>query len=180
MALEVDGKPWRVVPDDVLVRCRLAPDTALDRPRLREIRRELLRAEALGAAVRALSHRDLSERRLRERLASRGVRSDAAESVVAALASAGAVDDARLAHARAASLSDRGWGDAAIGARLEQEGLAAELVSGALAGLPPESLRAAGIAARAPDRRAAWRLLARRGFSPDAIEDALGPLDEDT
>jgi regulatory protein len=178
VALEVDGKPWRVVPDDVLVRCRLAPDVALDRQRLREIRRELLRAEALGAAVRVLSRRDVSERRLRQRLASRGVGADAAESAVVALASAGAVDDSRVAHARAASLCERGWGDAAIGARLEQEGLAPELVREALAALPPESRRAADVAARARDRRAAWGLLTRRGFSPEAIEDALGSLDE--
>jgi SOS response regulatory protein OraA/RecX len=162
----------------VLVRCGLAPDVALDRSRLREIRRELLRAEALGAAVRALARRDVSQRRLRERLASRGVPADTAESVVAALASAGAVDDARLAHARAASLSGRGWGDAAIGARLEQEGLSSELVGSALAALPPERSRAKDVAARTPDRRAAWRVLARRGFSPEAIEDALGTLDE--
>jgi regulatory protein len=162
----------------VVVRCRLAPDVALDRRRLREIRRELRRAEALGAAVRVLARRDVSEQRLRERLASRGVSADAAESVVATLASAGAVDDARLAHARAASLCERGWGDAAIGVRLEQEGLASDIVSGALTALPPESSRARGVAARAPDRRAAWRLLARRGFSPEAIEDALGPLDD--
>jgi regulatory protein len=162
----------------VLVRCRLAPDVALDRQRLREIRRELLRADALGAAVRVLARRDISEQRLRERLASRGVHADAAESAVAALSSAGAVDDARLAHARATSLSERGWGDAAIGARLGQEGLSSEVVRGALAALPHESTRATGIAARAPDRRAAWRQLARRGFSPEAVEDALGPLDE--
>jgi SOS response regulatory protein OraA/RecX len=162
----------------VLVRCRLAPDVALDRQRLREIRRELLRAEALGAAARVLSGRDVSERRLRERLASRGVGAEAAESALATLASAGVVDDARLVRARATSLCERGWGDAAIGARLEQEGLSAELVDDALAVLPPESRRAAAVATRAPDRRAAWRLLARRGFSPEAMEDALGSLDE--
>jgi SOS response regulatory protein OraA/RecX len=162
----------------VLVRCGLAPDVALDRQRLREIRRELLRADALGAAARVLARRDVSERRLRERLASRGVHADAAESAVAALASAGAVDDARLAHARATSLSERGWGDVAIGARLEQEGLSSELVTSALAALPPESSRATGIAARSPDRGTVWRQLARRGFSPEAIEDALGLLDE--
>jgi SOS response regulatory protein OraA/RecX len=164
----------------VLVRCRLTPDVALDRQRLRDIRRELLRADAFGAAVRVLARRDLSERRLRERLASRGIHADAAESAVTALSSAGAVDDARLANARATALSERGWGDAAIGARLEQEGLSSELVSRALAALPLESTRATGIAARAPNRGAAWRQLARRGFSPDAIEDALGPLDEGT
>ena len=41
VALEVDGAPWRTVPDDVVVRARLALGQRLDRPALREIRREL-------------------------------------------------------------------------------------------------------------------------------------------
>jgi hypothetical protein len=29
-----------------------------------------------------------------------------------------------------------------------------------------------------PDPRAAWRLLGRRGFAPDTVEDVLGVLDD--
>jgi regulatory protein len=178
VALEVDGHPWRVVPDDVVVRCGLAAGVALERPLLRRFRRELRRAEALGAATRSLARRDLSARRLRERLDARGIRAPAAEAALTALASAGVVDDVRLARSRAAALADRGWGDAAVAARLEQEGIGAEPAQDALAELPPEPERAAALAAGTADRRTAWRLLARRGFSSDSIEHAVGVLDE--
>jgi regulatory protein len=178
VALEVDGRPWRTVPDEVAVGCGLAPGTELDRPLLRRLRRELRRAEALDAAAKALARRDHSARRLRERLERRGIRMPAAEGAVAALAGVGIVDDARLARARARSLAARGWGDAAVADRLEREGLPADLVREALAELEPEAVRAAAVAAGASDRRAAWRLLARRGFATESAEDALGPLDE--
>lgn len=179
VALEVDGSAWRVVPDDVVARCGLAPGIALDRPLLRRLRRELRRAEALGAATRSLARRDLSARRLRERLDARGIRAPAADAALAALESAGVVDDARLAGSRAAALADRGWGDAAVAARLEREGIASEPARAALAELLPEPERAAALAEGTSDPRAAWLLLARRGFSSDSIEHAVGVLDED-
>ncbi|MGH3113443.1 MAG: regulatory protein RecX, partial [Gaiellaceae bacterium] len=117
-------------------------------------------------------------RRLRERLDARGIRAPAAEEALATLESAGIVDDARLARSRAAVLADRGWGDAAVAARLEQEGIGPEPAQAALSELLPEPERAAALATGAPDRRAAWRLLARRGFSSDSIEHAVGVLDE--
>lgn len=178
VALEIDGRAWRVVPDDVVARCGLAPGVTLERPLLRRLRRELRRAEALEAATRSLARRDLSARRLRERLDARGIRAPSAEAAVASLESAGIVDDARLARSRAAVLADRGWGDDAVAARLEQEGIGPEPARAALAELLPEPERAAALAAGASDRRAAWRLLARRGFSPDSIEHAVGVLDE--
>ncbi len=177
--LEVDGRPWRVVPDDVVLRCGLAPGAALERPLLRRLRRELRRAEALGLAVRAVSRRDLSAERLRERLAARGVRSGEAAAAVAALASAGVVVDSRTARSRADALAERGWGDAAVAARLAGEGFGAEDVREAVQRLRPERERAAALAATADDDRAAWKLLARRGFSLEAAEDAVGVLDAD-
>jgi regulatory protein len=176
--LEVDGQPWRVVPDDVVVRCRLAAGTELDRPLLRELRRELRRAEALAGATQALSRRDFTRRRLTERLRARGVRESEAEDAVTTLARAGLVDDERLARRRAQVLAERGWGDAAIEARLRSEAVPAEYVSAALAELTPESERAGGLAPKASDRRKAWALLARRGFSPETIEEVVGGLDE--
>lgn len=178
VALEVDGRAWRVVPDDVVARCGLAPGIALERPLLRRLRGELRRAEALGAATRSLARRDLSSRRLRERLHACGIRAPAADAALATLESVGIVDDARLARARAAALADRGWGDAAVAARLEQEGIGPEPARAALSELLPEPERAAALAAGSPDPRAAWRLLARRGFSSDSIEHAVGVLDE--
>ena len=178
VALEVDGRAWRVVPDDVVARCGLAPGVALERPLLRRLRGELRRAEALGVATRSLARRDLSSRRLRERLDARGIRAPAADAALATLESVGIVDDARLARARAAAHADRGWGDAAVAARLEQEGIGPEPARAALSELLPEPERAAALAAGSPDPRAAWRLLARRGFSSDSIEHAVGVLDE--
>jgi len=178
VALEVDGRPWRIVPDDVVVSCGLRPGIELERPLLRDLRRALRRSEALEAAVRTVSRRDVSSRRLRRRLDARGIASPEAKAAVEALTSAGVVDDERLARARARSIADRGWGDAAIAARLEQEGLPSGTVTEAIGELPAERDRAVALVAREPDRLAAWRLLGRRGFAPETVEDVLGVLDD--
>ena len=86
--LEVDGEPWRTVPDDVVVRCRLAAGVELERPLLRLLRRELRHAEALELAGRTLRRRDLSRRRLSERLEQAGVAPAAERSALAALTEA--------------------------------------------------------------------------------------------
>jgi len=178
VALEVDGRPWRVVPDDVVVSCGLHAGIELERPLLRDLRRALRRSEALEAAVRTVSRSDVSRRRLRQRLDARGIASPEAEAAVETLASAGVVDDERLARARARSVAERGWGDAAIAARLEQEGLPSEAVTLAIEELPTERERALALVAGEADRLAAWRLLGRRGFAAETVEDVLGVLDE--
>jgi len=127
--------------------------------------------------VRTLRARPVSERRLRERLRSRGVRADAEQATLATLSGAGFVDDQRLARGRALALAERGWGDAAIEARLAEEGLPAPRVEAAIAELDPEARRALVVSAGLPPRKA-WTLLQRRGFDHDTIESALGPLDE--
>jgi SOS response regulatory protein OraA/RecX len=180
IALEVDGRAWRVVPDEVVVRCGLAPGVELDRPLLRRFRAELLRAEALETAARALARRDLARRGVEERLRGRGIPPATEEAALETLTSAGLVDDARVARARARTLAERGWGDAAIAARLEQEGIAETEAAGALAGLTPESERAAELVARKSDRRRAAQFLARRGFAFETVEDLVGPVDDGT
>jgi SOS response regulatory protein OraA/RecX len=180
VALEVDGRPWRAVPDDVVVRCGLHAGLTLDRPRLRLLRTELRRAEALEVAGRALARAPLARRRLAQRLHSRGVAPAAERDAVGTLAAAGLVDDARLARERAHALADRRWGDLAIAVRLERAGFGDDDVRNALDGLAPERERAAAAAAKlGRPRRRAWGALARRGFSPEALEDALGSLDAD-
>jgi regulatory protein len=175
--LEVDGQPWRTVPDDVVVRCGLHAGLALDRARLRLLRAELRRAEALATAGRALAERPLSRRQVSERLRRRGVAPPVEHETLGTLAAAGLLDDARLARTRAAVLADRGWGDIAIAARLQRDGLEEAEVRVALAALPPEAGRAAAVVADVSEGHKAWSLLVRRGFSPDAIEGALGSLD---
>ncbi|HSC72839.1 MAG TPA: RecX family transcriptional regulator [Gaiellaceae bacterium] len=169
VAVELDGRPWRALPADVVVRAGLAQGRLLDRPALRLVRRELRRAEALQVAQRALRHRDLSRRRLAERLEDAVPPAAAAESL-AVLERAGLVDDARVARVRAESLAARGYGDEAIRHRLQAEGLPEEAVGK----LEPESERARPlIERRGPGPRTA-RYLASRGFGEEALEAALG------
>ena len=177
IALEVDGRHWRTVPDEVVVACGLACGLELDRPLLRRLRGELRRAEALSRAGRALARGDLSAKRLDERLERAGVHPAIAEATVERLSRGGLVDDARLARRRAASLAES-WGDEAIAARLRRDGIAERDVREALDALPPERERAQALARGEHDARRAARLLARRGFGFDAIEEAVGFVDD--
>jgi SOS response regulatory protein OraA/RecX len=177
VAVELDGRPWRTIPEDAVVRSGLRAGIALDRPLARELARELRQAKALGAATRALRARPLSEQRLRERLRAKGIPDEAERAAVATLSAAGYVDDARLARGRALALAERGWGDAAIAARLSGEGLPAGEIDGAVAELEPETARAARLLF-GKDPRKGWGLLQRRGFDLETIEAVLGPLDE--
>ena len=162
----------------MVVRCGLATGVELDRPLLRRLRSELRRAEALETVVRALARGDLTRRRVGERLRRKGVAPATEETVLSTLASAGLVDDARVARARASTLAERGWGDAAIAARLEADGVDEADAAAALAELPPEDERATDLVADERDRRGAARLLARRGFAFETIEDVVGPVDD--
>jgi SOS response regulatory protein OraA/RecX len=176
--VELDGAPWRLVPAAAVVGAGLVVGRALDREAARTLGRELRRLEALGVAVRALRHRDLSRRRLEERLTRRGLRPEAQEDALAALERAGLVDDGRVASARAESLAARGYGDAAVRFALEGEGLAAEHVATAVAGLEPEGSRAQAFLGRRGGGPAAVRWLASRGFDASTLEDVAGFADE--
>jgi regulatory protein len=174
----VDGKAWRRVPDEVIVRCGLALGTRLERPLLRRLRTELLRAEALERSGRALAKRPLASHRLEQRLERARIPAATRRAAVETLESAGLLDDARLAESRAIALADRGWGDAAIAARLEADGFPEDLACAALEKLEPEAERAKRLVAARVDKRKAWALLARRGFSAESAESALGALDD--
>lgn len=174
VAVELDGSPWRTLPADVVVRAGISCGRALDRPALRQLRRELRRAEALAVAGRALRARDLSARELALRLEQRAVSPSAAEESLAVLSAAGLVDDARLAENRAESLAGRGYGDGAIRHDLEQRGVAADLVEAALAALEPEGERAGRIVARRGTGAGTARYLAGKGFGEEVLEQASG------
>ena len=175
--IELDGAPWRAVPDEVVVRCGLRRGSTLERPVLRTLRRELRRAEALTRAGRALARRDFSTRELDDRLRRAGVRADERTEAVGVLTAAGVLDDERTARRRATALAERGWGNAAIRARLEGEGIGATLAEEALSGLPPERERAGLVVKPGLDPRKAAALLARRGFDDDIVAATLAPLD---
>jgi len=176
--VELDGVPWRLVPAEALVRSGLSVGRALDREAARTLGRELRRAEALGIALRALRHRDLSRSRLEERLSRRGARAEAKTDALEALERAGLVHDGRVATSRAEALAARGYGDAAIRFKLEDEGLATGLVAEALAGLEPEAVRAGKLLDRRGRGPAAVRWLASRGFDAGTLEDLAGFADE--
>ncbi|MGH3055676.1 MAG: hypothetical protein ACRDL7_11935, partial [Gaiellaceae bacterium] len=55
VAVELDGRPWRVLPADAVVRAGLAVGRPLDRQKARELGREVRRASALAAAARSLA-----------------------------------------------------------------------------------------------------------------------------
>ena len=124
---------------------------------------------ALDVATRALARRDFSERGLRERLERAGIDSAEGEAVLARLRDEGVVNDTRFAANRARALAERGKGDAAIRFDLARQGVGAEAIEKALAGLEPELDRAERIIARRGPGPATARLLASRGFGEDAV-----------
>jgi regulatory protein len=174
VAVELDGTPWRTLPVDVVARAGLVEGRALDRPALRQLRRELRRAEALTVAGRALRRQDLSERGIAERLARASVAPAAMEESLAVLARAGLVDDARFARTRAASLAERGYGDAAIRHDLERQGVASEPIQQALESLEAEAERARRLVERRRPGARTARYLAAKGFGEQAVEAAAG------
>jgi regulatory protein len=171
--VDLDGVPWRTVPAAAVVSAGLRVGVAFDRERARELGRALRRVEALDAAGRALSRRDRSAAELDARLQSRGVRPSERASAVETLVRLGYVDDERVAVDRAVSLASRGFGDAAIRFDLEGRGIDGELITAALERVDPETERARAILARSVSDQKAARTLAAKGFSPEAIEEAM-------
>lgn len=178
VAVELDGVRWRMLPLEVVVRAGLQVGGDLDRPRARDLRRELRRHEALTASARALRHRDLSTRALERRLERRSIPPAERGEAVETLKRAGVLDDRRFARGRATALAGRGYGDAAIRFDLERHGVTAELTIAVLAELDPEPVRAARVAAAAGGGPRAARVLARRGFGEEAIEAVAGDVAE--
>jgi len=174
--VQIDGHDWRVLPTDVVVRARLTPGTLLDRPRLREVARERRRTRALAAAGRVLRSRDLPTRALDARLERRGIAAPDRAGALAALESAGLVDDVRFARNRALALAGRCLGDAAIRYDLEEYGVEPALVADALEALEPEADRAERIVASRGRSATTARFLARKGFGEDAVESAAGEM----
>jgi SOS response regulatory protein OraA/RecX len=171
--VELDGAPWRRIPLEVAARAGLAVQDELDRPALRRLRRELLRAESLQVAVRALQHRDRSRSQLRSKLRSAGVAPTVCERTLDVLTDSGLLDDARFAHERARVLAERGSGDALIRADLLAAGIDEGELSSAVNALDSERDRALRVVAARGESPATARWLARHGFEADAIQAAL-------
>lgn len=174
VALELDGRPWRTVPDEVVARAGLAAGMELDRQALRRLRAELVRARGVRVASRALARRGLSAAELDARLERARVAPAVAAEVADAFERTGLVDDERFAAGRAERLAASGWGDAAIAARLDAAGVDEPVARAAVAALEPEAARARALLEGEPDPLRRARLLARRGFAEETLEDLLG------
>jgi SOS response regulatory protein OraA/RecX len=174
VAVELDGRPWRVLPADAVVRTGLAVGRPLDRQTARALGREVRRAKALAAAARSLAAADRSQRALEQRLMRAGHSPAAREDALASLARAGALDDDRLAESRAELLARRGYGDAAIRADLARRLIAREAAARAVDSLEPEIDRLRTALEGQSVTQAVLRRLAARGFSRDTLEEVAG------
>jgi SOS response regulatory protein OraA/RecX len=173
VAVELDGAPWRTLPAVAVVRAGLRQGVELDRPTARALRRELRRGEAIDRAARSLARRDLPQRAVDERLERAGFLASERAEAVGALERSGAIDDERFAHGRARALADRGWGDEAIRWQLERGGVDDATAVAAVEALEPEALRARELTGRLGATPAVARLLARRGFAGEVVEEAI-------
>jgi len=171
IAVDLDERPWRVLPADAVAHAGLAVGRPLDRNTARELARGMRRARALAAATRALAASDRSQQALEHRLALAGHPAAAREDAIAVLDRAGLIDDGRVAESRAELLARRGYGDAGIRADLRQRLIPAEAAADALAGLEPELDRARRLLAGQSVTPALLRRLAARGFSRDTLEE---------
>jgi SOS response regulatory protein OraA/RecX len=171
VAVELDGRPWRVLPSDAVVRAGLTVGRRLDRHTARELAREVRRASALTAATRSLATSDRSQQALEQRLARAGHPAAAREDALAALGRAGLLDDSRVAQSRAEVLARRGYGDGAIRADLRRRLIPAEAAAEAVAGLEPELDRVRPLLEGERATPALLRRLAGRGFSRDTLEE---------
>jgi SOS response regulatory protein OraA/RecX len=171
VAVDLDGRPWRVLPANAVVRAGLAVGRPLDRPLARELAREVRRAKALTAAARSIASSDRSQRALEQRLARAGHSAAAREEAIASLTRAGAIDDARLAASRAEQMARRGYGDAAIRADLTRRQVARDVATGAVAALEPETERLRRLVENERVTPALLRRLSARGFSRDALDE---------
>ena len=176
VSVDLDGRPWRILPLEAVVKGRLAVGVGLDRTSARALRRELRRLEARDVALRALRARDHTTASLEQRLADRGTAAAVRRETVAAVQRAGLVDDQRFAGGRAALLASRGAGDLLIADDLERHGVPADAARAAIDELEPERARAARIiAARGASPQTARRLAAK-GFSEAAFEPLVADL----
>lgn len=179
VAVELDGRPWRVVPLEAIYAGGLAVGGGLDRAAARALAREWRRVDARGAALRALRARDHTAASLERRLAERGLAGALRRETVAAVERAGLVDDRRFAESRAALLASRGAGDLLIGDDLERHGVRPEVVHAVIEGLGPESTRAAAIIEARGRSPQTARYLAAKGYCEDTLEPLIADLAAD-
>jgi regulatory protein len=177
VAVELDGRPWRVVPGVAVLEAGLAIGSPLEREQARTLGRALRRARADDVALRALTRRDRSRAELEARLARAGVRDGDRESTLERATRVGLVDDSRFAETRARLLAERGAGDHLILQDLERHGVDAAVARSAIARLEPEQARVASIFEARGRTPKTIRYLASRGFGEESLEDLIAELE---
>ncbi|HEY1316092.1 MAG TPA: regulatory protein RecX [Gaiella sp.] len=177
VAVELDGRPWRVVPGVAVLEAGLTVGHPLEREQARTLARALRRARADDVAVRALARRERSRTELDRRLARAGVRHDDREATLERAAQAGLVDDARFAETRARLLAERGAGDLLVLEDLERHGVDETLAREAVSLLDPEPGRAARIVDARGRTQRTLRYLASRGFAEESLEDLVADIE---
>ena len=128
---------------------------------------------AFESAIRALRYRDRTSAQLDRHLSERGFTEDERAGALATLARTGVLDDVRYATNRAATLADRGAGDAFIRHDLERAGLGGSSVEDALSLVESERVRADRIVDRRGASAKTARYLAGKGFSDEVVRGAV-------
>jgi SOS response regulatory protein OraA/RecX len=176
--IELDGSPWRRVPEEVVIRVGVEIGMELDRRAAVSLGRALREHRALSVALGALHYRDHTSASLSSRLERRGVRNREREGALATLERAGLLSDRRFAVNRAVTLAERAFGDAAIRQHLERAGVPGDLVQEALVALEPEAARAERFIHERGLTVKTLRALAARGFAEESLEPAVAALEE--
>lgn len=176
LAVELDGRPWRVISVRAAVDAGLSDGVELDRHRARALARALRRERAEGVALRALARRDESRHALSTRLARAGVTPDTRREVLDRATDAGLLDDARYAAARAFALAERS-GDLLILDDLRRRGIDEQCARAAVAALEPESARVRRLVATRGVSARTVRRLAARGFSEESLEGLVAQVE---
>jgi regulatory protein len=152
----------------------------LPQPAPRETRQ---RPSVQVAALKLLARRDFAAADLQQRLLDQGYDEDSVRAVIAELLTGGALNDERYAHNYVTYQAARGQGPHRIAAQLRSSGVAAEVVTAALAGGPDWHALARQVCRSkfGPNPPGDWpqkarqsRFLQYRGFSSDHIRAATG------
>ena len=178
VAVELDERPWRVVPAIAVVEAGLSVGLPLERAQARVLARALRRDRAESVTVRALARRDRSRAELEQRLVRAGVREVDRQATLDRAARVGLVDDGRFARARARSLAARGAGDALIREELGRHGVEDDAGRAAVSELEPEDARAARIVEVRGRTARTLRYLASRGFGEESLDGLVAELED--
>jgi regulatory protein len=181
------------LPDEVILRHGLANGCELTEDELNDIIKEEETYAAMDTSLHLLGFRQRSSRELRDRLRQNKISDPVIDRTATRLRELGYLNDQRFAKDYAQSLGQKGKGPYLIKAELLKKGIDRETVSEIMADFKEsgeqERERLKTLAEcklrqmqGLPPRVVAQRLagfLARRGFSPEAVHDALRLLKQE-